>query len=155
MRITIATASVLALAIACWRGQAREPLDQQRMAYKDGTTAEALDSEIITPNEIALGDSVFNGPDGSGICATCHGRNGVGIPGAAPSLSDSEWINGDGSIGFIKGMIFQGVPHPLRHPLPMPGFGHTLTDRQWQAVAAYVYALSHGGLPASLHGPIR
>jgi mono/diheme cytochrome c family protein len=102
MRITIATASVLALAIACWRGQAREPLDQQRMAYKDGTTAEALDSEIITPNEIALGDSVFNGPDGSGICATCHGRNGVGIPGAAPSLSDSEWINGDGSIGFMS-----------------------------------------------------
>jgi mono/diheme cytochrome c family protein len=109
---------------------------------RDTTTAAAIDSAIVTPAEIALGDSVFNGRPRGGICATCHGPQGVGTE-AAPALNDRHWINGDGSLGFIEGTVVQGVPQPQQHAFPMPPFGLTLTDRQWHAVAAYVYALSH------------
>lgn len=102
----------------------------------------AIDSAPVTAAEIALGDSVFNGKGLGGMCSPCHGHNGVGT-GAAPSLADSVWIHGDGSLGFIEGTIYQGVPHPLQHPLPMPPLGRSLTERQLHAVAAYVYSLSH------------
>jgi cytochrome c553 len=146
MRLAIAILSVGSLVLACGHGQARTQQGPPAPPSHDATTSGALDSEIITRSEITLGDSIFNGGTGAGMCAPCHGPNGVGTR-AAPSLADSQWINGDGSIGFIKGTIYEGVADPQQHPLPMPPFGHTLSDRQWQAVAAYVYALSHGGLP--------
>ena len=134
------------LVIACSQGHAGRRADSTSVTTlpppDSPNTAAALDSGIVTAREIALGDSVFNGRAGDGICATCHGRNAAGTE-AAPSLADQNWINGDGSIGFIKGTVIQGVQHPKQHPLPMPPFEHTLTDRQLQAVAAYVYALSH------------
>ena len=132
--------------IACSQGHAGGRTDSTSTATlpppDSRSTAVALDSGFVTPQEIALGDSLFNGRAGEGVCATCHGRNGAGTE-AAPSLADQNWINGDGSIGFIKGTMIQGVQHPKQHPLPMPPFGHTFTDRQLQALAAYVYALSH------------
>jgi len=147
--VTRAALCAALLFIACSQGHLGRQTDSTRVVPPPSpappgspNTAAAMDSGIITPKEIALGDSVFNGRAGEGICATCHGRNGVGT-GAAPSLADRNWIHGDGSIGFIKGTVIQGVQHPAQHPLPMPPFEHTLTDRQLQAVAAYVYSLSH------------
>ncbi|HWC75778.1 MAG TPA: c-type cytochrome [Gemmatimonadales bacterium] len=137
---------VVAILIGCSRSEAGQQNRTRPPAPDDsGTTSAKLDSSGVTPAEIALGDSVFNGLDGSGICATCHGQNGVGT-GAAPTLNDNNWINGDGSRGYIEGTVYQGVPNPTQHPLPMPAFGHTLTERQLHAVAAYVFALSHGGV---------
>ena len=142
-RAALAFVSIASVLLAGCGGRLPQPFVARASTPPNtATTRAALDSGIVTPAEIALGDSVFNDVDGAGICATCHGRDGAGT-GAAPSLRDQQWINGDGSIGFIKGTVYQGVPHPLQHPLPMPPFGHTLTDRQLQAVAAYVYALSH------------
>jgi mono/diheme cytochrome c family protein len=136
--------SAAAVLFGCARGNAGE---QQTAILASApsdtaTVVAAIDSGIISRQEIILGDSVFNGREGDGICATCHGLNGVGT-GAAPAFNDRNWINGDGSIAYIKGTVYQGVPHPMQHPLPMPPLGRTLTDRQLQAVAAYVYALSH------------
>ena len=144
MRRLIGLLSTTTILFGCARGNAREQPTTTRVntPYDTATATAAIDSGIITPQEIALGDSVFNGRGGDGICATCHGLNGVGTK-AAPALNDREWINGDGSIGYIKGTVYQGVPHPTQHPLPMPPLGRTLTERQLQAVAAYVYALSH------------
>ena len=129
-------------------GQASTPADASRAAPPRtdsvvDSVAVALDSGIVTPREVAQGERLFNGQGGDGICATCHGQNGVGT-GAAPALNDQTWINGDGSIGFIKGTMIQGVPNPKEHPLPMPPFGHTFSEDQLQALAAYVYSLSHG-----------
>jgi mono/diheme cytochrome c family protein len=129
------------------RGRVRDEAfdtSQARIPRDSTTLTGAIDSGIVTPAEIALGDSVFNGHGRTaGMCSPCHGQNGAGT-GAAPSLADTVWINGDGSIGFIKGTMYQGVPRPREHPLPMPPLGASLTERQLQAVAAYVYALSHG-----------
>lgn len=141
-------ACALLLLAACGRGQAGTPPQSVRVATPPDTTGDsiraALDSGIITPREVALGERLFNGHGGDGICATCHGEKGTGT-GSAPPLDDRTWINGDGSIGFIKGTMIQGVAQPKEHPLPMPPFGHTFTEDQLQALAAYVYALSHGG----------
>jgi mono/diheme cytochrome c family protein len=132
-----------ALLVGCGRTHAaQEGEDDTTRISRDTTNRAAIDSAIVTPAEISLGDSVFNGQPRGGMCATCHGPNGSGTT-AAPSLRDQQWINGDGSLGFIEGTIVQGVPHPRQHPFPMPPFGGTLTDRQLHAVAAYVYSLSH------------
>jgi mono/diheme cytochrome c family protein len=131
------------LLIGCGKTHAaQEAQDGTRAIPRDTANAAAIDSAIVTPAEITLGDSVFNGQPRGGMCATCHGPRGVGTA-AAPRLDDQQWIHGDGSLGFIEGTIVQGVPHPAQHPFPMPPFGGTLTDRQLHAVAAYVYSLSH------------
>jgi mono/diheme cytochrome c family protein len=130
------------LVIGCGRSHRAQAAQDGNRARRDTSNAAAVDSAIVTPAEIALGDSVFNGQPRGGMCATCHGPQGVGTA-AAPSLADQKWIHGDGSLGFIEGTIVQGVPNPKQHPFPMPPFGLTLTDRQLHAVAAYVYSLSH------------
>ena len=142
MRLIIPGLWALAL-IGCGQSHAaQEAKDSTTSIARDTVNAAALDSAIVTPVEISLGDSVFNGQPRGGMCATCHGPSGAGTA-AAPRLSDAQWINGDGSLGFIEGTVVQGVPHPQQHPFPMPPFGGTLTDRQLHAVAAYVYSLSH------------
>ena len=108
---------------------------------RDTSYAGAIDSAVVTRAEIALGDSVFNGPPRGGMCAPCHGPRGTGTR-VAPNLNDKQWINGPGTLGFVEGTILQGVPHPQRHPFPMPPFTGALSDRQLHAVAAYVYSLS-------------
>lgn len=141
MRFRFLCAGALLL-MGCGPTHRAQAEDDTRRTPRDTSNAVALDSAIVSPAEITLGDSVFNGQPRGGMCATCHGPNGSGTA-AAPSLSDRQWIHGDGSLGFIEGTIVQGVPNPKEHPFPMPPFGGTLTDRQLHAVAAYVYSLSH------------
>jgi len=97
----------------------------------------------ITPQQIALGDSIFHGQVGGGTCTACHGQDAKGTA-IAPDLTDSKWINGDGSYQFLVTTITDGVPKPKEHPAPMPPKGGApLTDDQVKAVAAYEYSLSH------------
>ena len=96
-----------------------------------------------TPQQVALGDSIFHGQVAGGTCTACHGQDAKGTA-VAPDLTDSQWLNGDGSYQFIVHTVTTGVPHPKQHPAPMPPKGGaTLTDDQVKAVAAYVYSLSH------------
>ncbi|HET7470628.1 MAG TPA: c-type cytochrome [Gemmatimonadales bacterium] len=96
-----------------------------------------------TPQQIALGDSIFHGQVGGGTCSACHGQDAKGTA-VAPDLTDSQWLNGDGSYQFIVNTITNGVPKPKQHPAPMPPKGGApLTDDQVKAVAAYEYSLSH------------
>jgi mono/diheme cytochrome c family protein len=97
----------------------------------------------ITPQQIAQGDSIFHGQLGGGTCTACHGQDAKGTA-IAPDLTDSKWINGDGSYQFLVNTITNGVPKPKEHPAPMPPKGGApLTDDQVKAVAAYEYSLSH------------
>ena len=97
-----------------------------------------------TPQQIALGDSIFHGKAAGGTCYACHGQDGKGSAVGA-NLTDSEWLNTDGSLEGIVKTIKSGVPTPKKAPAPMPPMGGaTLTDEQVQAVAAYEYSLSHG-----------
>jgi mono/diheme cytochrome c family protein len=96
-----------------------------------------------TPQQVALGDSIFHGLVAGGTCSACHGQDAKGTA-VAPDLTDSKWINGDGSYQFIVSTITDGVPKPKEHPAPMPPMGGaTLTADQVKAVAAYEYSLSH------------
>jgi mono/diheme cytochrome c family protein len=96
-----------------------------------------------TPKQVALGDSIFHGLVAGGTCTACHGQDAKGTA-VAPDLTDSKWINGDGSYQFIVNTVTNGVPKPKEHPAPMPPMGGaTLTDDQVKAVAAYEYSLSH------------
>jgi len=105
------------LLIGCGKSHAaQQEQDGARAIQRDTANAAAIDSAVITPAEITLGDSVFNGQPRGGMCATCHGPRGVGTA-AAPRLDDQDWIHGDGSLGFIEGMVVQGVPHPTQHAL--------------------------------------
>ena len=97
----------------------------------------------VTPELVALGDKIFRGQEAGGTCATCHGQDAKGTP-LAPDLTDSQWLNGDGSLEFIVKAVTSGVPKPKQHPAPMPPMGGaSLTPEQVRAVAAYVYSLSH------------
>jgi mono/diheme cytochrome c family protein len=97
----------------------------------------------VTPAAIAQGDSIFHGQLASGTCTACHGQDAKGTA-VGPDLTDTLWLNCDGSYQFIVSTVTTGVPQPKQHPAPMPPKGGaTLTDDQVKAVAAYVYSLSH------------
>jgi mono/diheme cytochrome c family protein len=92
---------------------------------------------------VALGDSIFHGTVAGGTCFTCHGAHAKGTA-LAPDLTDTLWLNGDGSFPFIMRTVMHGVPRPTRYPAPMPPMGGArLTMPQARAVADYVYRLSH------------
>jgi mono/diheme cytochrome c family protein len=94
---------------------------------------------------IALGDSIFHGQVGGGTCYACHGQDAKGS-GVGPNLTDSEWLNTDGSLEGIVKTIQSGVPKPKKAPAPMPPMGGAaLTPEQVRAVASYEYSLSHSG----------
>jgi mono/diheme cytochrome c family protein len=98
-----------------------------------------------SPQQIALGDSIFHGQAGGGTCYVCHGQDAKGSA-VGPNLTDGEWLNTDGSLEGIVKTIKSGVPTPKKAPAPMPPMGGaTLSDEHVQAVAAYEYSLSHGG----------
>lgn len=136
---------------ACAGGDdaAEQPADTAVQPAETGTPAEqpAAASNValpegVTPEMVAEGQQVFNGT----ICFSCHGMNGVGGP-LAPALNDQEWLNiADGSYEQIVEVVKTGVATPKQFPAPMPAMGGAqLTDEQVNAVAAYVYSISHGG----------
>jgi mono/diheme cytochrome c family protein len=93
---------------------------------------------------VALGDSIFHGLAGGGLCQTCHGPDATGTP-LAPNLTDATWLTGDGSYSFIQQRVTTGMPKPTPpYTSPMlPMGGAQLTPQQIQSVAAYVSSLSH------------
>jgi mono/diheme cytochrome c family protein len=126
---------------------ARQDTAKKAPAAKQDTSKKAAAAQPSsggpTPQQVALGDSIFHGQVAGGTCTACHGQDAKGTA-VAPDLTDSQWLNGDGSYQFIVHTVTTGVPHPKQHPAPMPPKGGaTLTDDQVKAVAAYVYSLSH------------
>ena len=110
-------------------------------------TPAAADTSKITTAMVAEGDSIFHGKAGGGLCFTCHGPDAKGTQ-LAPNLTDTQWISGDGSYGFIIDRVTKGMPTPTApYTSPMlPMGGANLTASQIQAVAAYVFSLSHPGI---------
>jgi cbb3-type cytochrome c oxidase subunit III len=91
---------------------------------------------------VSEGQQIFT--TNPGICVTCHGPDAKGTQ-LAPNLTDSEWLNNDGTYNGIINTVKTGVPTPKAAPAPMPPMGGAnLTDDQIKAVAAYVWALGGG-----------
>jgi mono/diheme cytochrome c family protein len=81
---------------------------------------------------------------GTGLCFTCHGPDGVGVPQLGPNLADGEWLHSDGSFEAIVNQINTGVTAAQSKTgtiMPPKGGAATLTDEQVRAIAAYVYSL--------------
>ena len=92
---------------------------------------------------VALGDRVYHGQVGGAPCAACHGANGSGTP-LGPDLTKNKWLWSDGSWKGLTKTITEGVLVPKQYRAPMPANGGAqLTPAQAEAVAAYVWAISH------------
>ena len=146
----VVAAICVALA-ACGGGESQ----QQAQAEQEAAAAEmAADPqqaqapaelpEGVTPEMVAGGKQIFGG---AGICFTCHGQDGKGIPNLGADLTDGEWLQSDGSYAAIVQTITEGVPAEKSSTgTPMPAKGGTqISEEQVKAVAAYVWSLSHGG----------
>ena len=85
-------------------------------------------------------------------CASCHGANGRGVPGAYPPLVGTPWVTGD------EGRLARLVLHGLRGPLVVDGVRYSnvmpahgfLSDDQIAAVLTYVRSEFGDGA-----GPVR
>lgn len=98
--------------------------------------------EGVTAEMVEAGRAVYSGP---GICATCHGPNGAGVPGLGSNLTDGEWLHSDGSVEGIAATVTEGVSAAQSSSgVPMmPRGGSSINDEQVRAVAAYVWTLGH------------
>lgn len=131
--------AALVAAVPAPRSAAPAP-DKTAQAQKAG--AAALPAGF-TAEQIALGDRIYHGQERSGTCAGCHGPDGKGST-IGPALTSKTWLWGDGSIKSIAHIIDQGVVKPKQYPAPMPAKGGApLSASDVQAVAAYVWTLSH------------
>jgi glucose/arabinose dehydrogenase/mono/diheme cytochrome c family protein len=96
-----------------------------------------------THEMVALGDRIYHGQVAGATCTGCHGANGAGTP-LGPNLTTNKWLWSDGSLAGITKTITEGVPVPKQYRSPMPALGGAqLTTAQTEAVAAYVWSLSH------------
>ncbi|MHB1097722.1 MAG: c-type cytochrome [Gemmatimonadaceae bacterium] len=100
---------------------------------------------LVTTANVALGDSLFN----NGNCQRCHGKGGIGATNA-PTLDGKKWLQlKTGSYEEIVKIVTEGVPQAAikddthRFAMRPRGGNMNLTDPQVQAVAAYVWTLTH------------
>jgi len=105
---------------------------------------EAIKQEMpegVTKEMIAKGKTVYGG---AGICSSCHGPAGKGIPSLGADLTDSEWLHSDGSYDGIVKTVMGGVTaQESSSGVPMPAKGGTnISDDDAKAVAAYVWTLN-------------
>jgi mono/diheme cytochrome c family protein len=159
--VVLVSVTVAALALAACGGGEKPPQGSTATpantaaAAASATSASAAGLPTPAPGTppagataamLAEGDSIFHGLKAGGICQTCHGPEAAGGP-LAPSLVDSEWLTGDGSYAFIQKRVTEGMPTPTPpYTAAMPPMGGAqLSPEQIQAVAAYVYSISHKG----------
>lgn len=92
---------------------------------------------------LEAGEKLFS----EGTCARCHG--GGGSEGRfGPDLTDTEWVQSDGSFQGIRETILWGVrkrdlSDPER-PFMLPNGGMQLQWEDLNAIVAYVWSLSNG-----------
>ena len=108
----------------------------------DSATAALYPAEpsVIAIADSAAGDQLFHG---KGRCFTCHGERGQGTPRLGSSLTDSEWLVGNGSLAAIRDVIAHGVAAPKAASVAMPAYSAMLSERELALTADYVYTLAH------------
>jgi len=94
----------------------------------------------VTVALVERGRGVFEGVGG---CFNCHGADAHGLLG--PNLTDGNWRHAKGSYLAILGVILDGVPASAStNGIAMPARGgSTINEDEVQAVAAYVWHLTH------------
>lgn len=111
--------------------------------HPDAGNAALSVPEGATQEMVALGDHIYHGQVAGAPCAACHGATGGGTP-LGPDLTKDKWLWSDGSWKGIAKTINDGVLTPKQYRTGMPAKGGAqLTPEQVEAVAAYVWAISH------------
>ena len=85
--------------------------------------------------QIAHGDRVFHGEAANGKCSVCHAIDGKGTPNGN-DLTAGMFVWSDGSVKQLKRTI-------LHNMAVAPGVDGDLDEADVDAVAAYVWAISH------------
>lgn len=125
-------------------------------AAGDGATADDTVGDAGTAGEAGAGQELPEGVtmamvdegrtvyEGAGICSSCHGPQGEGIPNLGANLTDEEWIHSEGDYEGIVQTVMQGVTaEESTSGVPMPArAGTNISDEQVRAAAAYVWTLS-------------
>jgi len=88
-----------------------------------------------TREHILHGDRVFHGEAANGQCSVCHGIDGKGTPNGN-DLTAGMFVWSDGSVKELKRTI-------LHNMAVAPGMDGDLKPEDVDAVAAYVWAISH------------
>ena len=139
MRHLLAPVALVLLATGCLRSSAGTGAGT---AAKPAVPARPA---LVTAANVALGDSLFN----NGGCMRCHGAKGIG-GNNGPALNDQQWVQfAEGTYENIRALSVSGVPAakitdpPRTNPTGARGGRAHLTDPQIDAVAAYVWTLSH------------
>ena len=96
----------------------------------------------VTARMVRLGREIFRG---KGNCHNCHGPEARGLLG--PDLTDSDWWDAKGTYLAILQLVNYGVSieQSTRGVAMPPRGGAAIDDHDTQAVAAYVWRLSHPG----------
>ena len=114
------------------------------MSKHDSAASQAVTAPVLlVAVDSALGDSLFHNSRGS--CLTCHGAGGRGNASLGPSLRDSTWLDTDGSVAGIAGIVQGGVAEPKGGSARMPAFAGVLDSLSIHRIAIYVYSLTHPG----------
>ena len=144
MRRTFISLTLLLGAVACGaKGDDKNSASERDADKAPTATPVSWDPKEITPQMLALGDSLFHGLIGATSCQSCHGPKGDQGT-VASILTDAEWLHSDGSWEGIHQTLVSGVMSPKQFSSIMPPFGGApLKLEQSRAVTAYVYSLSH------------
>jgi mono/diheme cytochrome c family protein len=119
-----------------------EAVDEANEAVAEAV--ETIEQELpegVTVEMVAQGKTIYSG---AGICSSCHGPAGAGIPSLGVDLTDAEWLHSDGTYEGVVKTVVEGVTAQASSSgIPMPAKGGTkISDDDANAVAAYVWTLS-------------
>ncbi|MGH7701996.1 MAG: c-type cytochrome [Gemmatimonadales bacterium] len=94
----------------------------------------------VTEAMIEKGNEVFHK---AGLCYACHGSEAKGLVG--PNLTDDVWLHSKGTYQEIVTQVSTGVTkEESKSGIVMPPKGgSSISDDEVEAVAAYVWSLSH------------
>jgi mono/diheme cytochrome c family protein len=97
---------------------------------------------------LSLGKTVYDQH-----CASCHGKNGEGMPPNYPPLAHNQSIEMESAVNAIRMVLNGGYPPGTdANPKPygMPPFGQTLSDDEVAAVVTYIRVTwGNRGVPVS------
>lgn len=145
----MALGAVLGLAamVACGGGENQQAAADETAAAATESQAMEGQQEMELPEGVTM-EMVTQGKEiysGAGLCYTCHGANGEGVPGLGADFTDDEWVQSDGSYEGISATVLNGVDTSASStgtPMPPKG-GSGITDDQANAVSAYVWTIAH------------
>lgn len=100
----------------------------------------------VTREMVARGRRLYRG---EGLCYSCHGTRGRGVPRAGSSLRDRKWLHSDGTYRSLLARVANGVSADASASgMPMPPRGGAdLTADEVRAVTAWVWWFSRPHAP--------